>query len=207
MNLTSFVDDKGTMASGATAKETLEAKRRTDKTLTEFMLEEGIVLSAEKEYNVVEGPNRNALQWLRAQLPNTVDDARYLGMRHAATQGGRAEILHRDRAMKTAWLSLLPLFRSDVKLEFKMDVYRATVMNAGLSGLEISVGFKQALTRNDVAGLRAMVNRHLKVMMRGGATRKKTLWGPDGQQTIIFNSMTTEEMMRRCKVVPFFSWS
>ena len=79
VNLSGFVDDLATKSVAATPQDALLSKQRSDAIVHCEMQGIGIKLSSDKEVNVVEGPRRREVQWIRSHLPSCVDDARYFG--------------------------------------------------------------------------------------------------------------------------------
>ena len=122
---------------------------------------------------MLEGPHQFELQTIRNQLQNTTNDARYLGARHVPYSAPATEISYRLAAMQKAWYSLINFYNTETSLHFKVLIYRATVVNAALSGLETLAGYKRPLARQDLAPLQKFVNKNLKVLLRGEATHKE----------------------------------
>ena len=93
---------------------------------------------------------------MRGKLTNVTVDARYLGARHVPSASPATEIAYRLSAMKKVWNSLLYFFTTtETSLQYKILIYRATVVNAALSGLETLIGHRRPLSRHDLAPCRS----------------------------------------------------
>ena len=199
-----FVDDLASKAIGRTAPQAIAAKSLSDQHIRQEMLSIGVHMNQHKEFNVVAGPRQAGVRAIIDAIPRVTEDARYLGFRSTPDQGCHIEVEHRLIAAKRAWYALRPFFISTAHLSIETMVYRATVYNTCLSGMEVAVGARTALSPNDLLPLQRLINRNLKTLMMGAATTKVEMADEEGKTYIRYHAMTADQMMKACGIVPLF---
>ena len=95
-------------------------------------------------------------------------------------------------------------FTSDSSLSIKMEVYRATVFNAGLSATEVLIGFRSSLSRNDLAPGQRFIQRTLRTAMGGAATKKITSVDENRDEVVKYEAMDNMTVLRKCRVPPLY---
>ena len=203
--LSGFMDDMATKAVGRCADSTWRAKQLSDAFPHEELLNIGIHSNQAKEENVAEGPKQSELRRLHQLLPHATVDARYLGMRHVPLQSCSVEVQYRLAAVTRAWAALRAFFKAvGVDISLKLMVYRATIFNTALTGMEPAIGHKAPLGRSDVEPLQKFINRTLRTTLGGEATDKRIETSADGTEVTSYTAISNFQLHLRCRVVPLY---